>query len=255
MCNVFIPEVKVTRPGMVQDLSSQSAGLNEQRFNYTGAESNLEGDYPQSTGGLNSQSGSPIAYADPGPIPSGPGYLKLKAILDNVITGDWKERGKVGNPNILACYGACGHSYSQDSGSMAYAWCAAFVSYALKTAGIDSLRSMSSQAYKNYGNEVDWRTLDKIRYLDICVFKSRTRSGGHIGFIVGVDNKTGKLKILGGNQGDDAKISTYSVSSKSQYILNIKRNWDIPAEYDKPLFGDNKLDINAVSTGTNSTTI
>ena len=83
----------------------------------------------------------------------------------------------------------------------------------------------------------------------------RERSGGHIGFIVGVDNKTGKLKILGGNQGDNAKVSTYSVSSNSQYVLNIKRNWDIPAEYNKPLFGDNKLDINAVSTGTNSTAI
>lgn len=255
MCNVFIPESKVVQPRAISDLSYQEADLNAQRFDYVGEESNLEGDYPQSTGGVNSNKGSPIAYTNSGPIPSGPGYEKMKALLDNVISGDWKEKGRPGNPNILACYDACGLSYNQDSGSMAYAWCAAFVSYILNASGIESLRSMSSQAYKTYGSEVDWRTLDKIRYLDIVVFKSRTRSGGHIGFVVGVNPKTSKLKILGGNQGDDAKITTYSVSSKSQYVLNIKRNWNIPEEYDKPLFGDNKLDINAVSTGTNSTTI
>ena len=254
MCNVFIPESKLTRPRAVSDLTYQETDLNTQRFNYEGIESNLEGDYPQSIGGVNSNKGSPITYSDPGPIPSGPGYLKLKAILDNVLAADWSEKGNPGNPNILATYEVCNLSYKRDSGSMAYAWCAAFVSWALKTAGMDSLASMSSQAYKKYGSEVDWRTLDKIRYLDICVFKSRKRSGGHVGFIVGADPKTNKLKILGGNQGDDAKISTYSVSSTSQYVLNVKRNWDIPAEYGKPLFGSDKLDINAQSTGTESTT-
>ena len=137
---------------------------------------------------------------------------------------------------------------------MANAWCAAFVSWALKTAGIESLRSMGSQTYRTYGSEVDWRTLDKIRYLDIVVFKSRKRSGGHIGFVVGADPSTNKIKVLGGNQGNDVKISTYSVSNTSQYIVNIKRNWDIPAEFDKPLFGKNKLVVNATSTGTESTT-
>ena len=255
MCNVFIPEGKVVRPGTIQDLTSESASLDSQAFNYTGEASNLEGDYPGSIGGLNSNSGSPIAYANPGPVPSGPGYLTMKALLDNVILADWKEKGRPGNPNILACYDACGLSYDRDTGSSAYYWCAAFVSYILKTAGIQSLSSMSSQAYRNYGSEVDWRTLDKIRYLDIVVFKSKVRTGGHIGFIVGADAKTNKLKVLGGNQGDDAKVTTYSVETSRQYVINIKRNWNVPAEYDKPLFGENKLDINAVSTGTNSTTV
>tara|TARA_R110000851_G_scaffold76814_3_gene169039 strand:+ start:11489 stop:12256 length:768 start_codon:yes stop_codon:yes gene_type:complete len=254
MCNVFIPEVKVVRPRAVSDLTYQAADLEAGRFNYTGAESNLEGDYPQSIGGLNANKGSPIAYADIGPVPSGPGYDKLKAILENAILGDWAERGNPGNPNILATYEACGLSYRSDGSSMANAWCAAFVSWALKTAGIESLRSMGSQTYRTYGSEVDWRTLDKIRYLDIVVFKSRKRSGGHIGFVVGADPSTNKIKVLGGNQGNDVKISTYSVSNTSQYIVNIKRNWDIPAEFDKPLFGKNKLVVNATSTGTESTT-
>ena len=38
---------------------------------------------------------------------------------------------------ILECYKVCGNSYTRDSSSqMAYAWCAAFVSWALYTAGI-----------------------------------------------------------------------------------------------------------------------
>ena len=82
MCNVFIPEAKVVRPGSISDLSYQAADLESGRFNYTGEASNLEGDYPQSIGGMNANKGSPIAYADVGPVPSGPGYEKLKAILE-----------------------------------------------------------------------------------------------------------------------------------------------------------------------------
>ena len=43
---------------------------------------------------------------------------------------------------------------------MAYAWCAAFVSWALYTAGIplgQGTPTMSSQGWGRWGGEVDWR--------------------------------------------------------------------------------------------------
>ena len=92
---------------------------------------------------------------------------------------------------------------------MAYAWCAAFVSWALFTAGIPTLQTMSSQGWYNWGSEVDWRDTANIRKWDVVIFKSKKRSGGHIGFIQEITSN-GVIKVLGGNPGNNAKVSNYS---------------------------------------------
>ena len=93
---------------------------------------------------------------------------------------------------------------------MAYAWCAAFVSWALFTAGIPTLQTMSSQGWYNWGSEVDWRDTANIRKWDVVIFKSKKRSGGHIGFIQEITSN-GVIKVLGGNQGNNAKVSNYPI--------------------------------------------
>jgi len=185
---------------------------------------------------------------EPGPLPEGPGWEKLDALLKNVLTQDWRERGAKGNPRILECYKVCGNSYTRDSSSMAYAWCAAFVSWALYTAGIPTLQTMSSQGWYNWGSEVDWRDTSQIRKWDVVIFKSKKRSGGHIGFIQEITSN-GVIKVLGGNQGNNAKVSNYSFNSKSQYVRAIKRNWSLPPEEDKPIDG-----TSPVTPGSDTTT-
>lgn len=252
MCNVVIPASPVVSPNIQvwgEDLGDQ---LETQRFNYDDPfVQDLEGDYPtngngqflsysnQSAGGGTVPTGSSYQDipAETGPVPDNPGYEKLLAILNNVLAQDWKERGNPGNPNILQCYRVCGLGYAQDQSAMSYAWCAAFVSWALEESGIGGIKSMSSQAYKNYGAEVGWRDTTQIRRGDVAVFKSKTRSGGHVGFIWEVDKTNKRFKILGGNQGDNAKISNYRFESKSQYTLTIRRNWAIPPELDTPIDG------------------
>jgi uncharacterized protein (TIGR02594 family) len=256
MCNVVIPTSNIVTPRSIQDLSSgYTADLENERFDYADIPS-LEGDYP-AVGSVSSgaEQGTALAYADPGPVPSGPGYEKLNAILKNTLSADWKERGNPGNPNILACYRVCGLGYERDSSEIAYAWCAAFVSWALSEAGIQSPKTMGSQVYRTYGEEVDWRTLEDIRKNDIVIFKSRTRSGGHVGFVVDIDYKAQKFLVLGGNQSDNVSIQKYGIESRSQYVVNVRRNWTVPPEFDKPLYGPGELDETAIASGSEGTTV
>jgi hypothetical protein len=248
MGQVLIPRPNVSSPLEFADNADWNSLIEANRYNYL----DLEGDYP-SVGPGGRQAGDPGSYTPdpnitPGPIPDNPGYERLDAILNNVLAQDWKERGNPGNPRILECYKVCGNNYTRDQSAMAYAWCAAFVSWALETAGIDSLRSMSSQAYNSYGGEVDWRDRSNIRKWDIVVFKSKTRGGGHIGFIKEITSN-GVIKVLGGNQGNDAKISNYSFDSRSQYVKSIKRNWAVPPEFDVPIDGT------AAATAGNDSTV
>jgi hypothetical protein len=131
---------------------------------------------------------------------------------------------------------------------MAYAWCAAFVSWSLYTAGIPTLQTMSSQGWYNWGSEVDWRDTANIRKWDVIIFKSKKRSGGHIGFVQEITSN-GVIKVLGGNQGNNAKVSNYKFNSNSQYVKSIKRNWSLPSNADIAIDG-----TAPATAGTDSTT-
>lgn len=254
MCNVLIPASEVISPNIpvytdeIPDLETQRfAGddpfeqdlegdvvSNQQFLSY----SNQSGRQDTQSGGIPGQEQGTIAGAEvTGPVPQNPGYERLVALLENCLSQDWTEKGNPGNPRILQTYRVCNQSYDRDSSAMAYAWCAAYVSWALDEAGIGGLKSMSSQAYKNYGAEVGWRDTSQIRKGDVVVFKSKTRGGGHVGFIWEVDSKNQRFKVLGGNQGDNAKISNYRFESNRQYTLSVRRNWAIPAELDVPIDG------------------
>ena len=242
MCQILIPASPVVNPTQIQDNAAWNDLLESGRYNYL----DLEGDYPRVGPGAQSYSGSngtnlpPLdPNITPGPIPDNPGYERLDAVLNNVLTQDWRERGNPGNPRILECYKVCGNDYTRDSSAMAYAWCAAFVSWALYTAGIplgNGTPTMSSQGWDRWGGEVDWRDTKNIRKWDVVVFKSKTRSGGHIGFIQEITSN-GVIKVLGGNQGNNAKVSNYRFESNSQYVRSIKRNWSLPPEFDVPIDG------------------
>jgi len=242
MCQIQIPASPVVDPTQIQDNAAWNDLLESGRYNYL----DLEGDYPRVGPGAQAYAGSngtnlpPLdPNITPGPIPDNPGWERLDAVLTNVLTQDWRERGNPGNPRILECYKVCGNSYSQDSSAMTYAWCAAFVSWALYTAGIplgNGTPTMSSQGWDRWGGEVDWRDTKNIRKWDVIVFKSKTRSGGHIGFVQEITSN-GVIKVLGGNQGNNAKVSNYQFESNSQYVRSIRRNWSLTPEQDVPIDG------------------
>lgn len=232
MGQIVIPSSPAINPG--NDFNTEA--LDGTAVRYGDDLPQLEGDVPGGPGAA--YDGATIQYTNPGPLPVGPGYDRLNAVLTNAAAqaanGEWRERGNPGNPRILECTRVAGGVQDgADQSRDHHMWCAAFVSWALDTAGIQAIKSMSSQAWRSYGSEVDWRDLTKIRKWDVIVFKSKTRNGGHVGFVAGV--KDGKIQTLGGNQSDNLTVSDYSIDGRSLYVINVRRNWTVPEEFDVPL--------------------
>lgn len=173
----------------------------------------------------------PIDYAEPTtPPPEGPGWAALERILTGTLNeakgGAWKETGN--NPKIIACFAAGGNKATNDRTTP---WCAGFMSKMLLEAGIESLRSLSSQAYRKYGTEIGVTDWARVRKNDIIIV-SYGGGTGHVGFFRGYDQARNKVMILGGNQSDNVTLAPFGTSM----ISSIKRNWSVPAEYDKPLY-------------------
>ena len=145
--------------------------------------------------------------------------------LSEAKSGLWKETGS--NSRILACYSAVGVKQASDS----VPWCAAFAGSSLKNAGAPAFKTLSSLAYKGYGNSVPLEDKSKWRLNDVIVF-SRS-GGGHIGFFRGYNPSSGSVLIAGGNQSDN--LTEVGFKSSGMPIVYVGRAWSVPAEYDKPV--------------------
>ncbi len=89
-------------------------------------------------------------------------------------------------------------------------WCSAFVNWCVVKAGYEGTDSAWAKSWLNWG-----KVLKKPRRGCIAVF---TRNGGgHVAFFVG--KTSSGIKVLGGNQSDAVKISTYPASRLLGYRL------------------------------------
>lgn len=88
-------------------------------------------------------------------------------------------------------------------------WCAAFVGACLERAGIQSTRFESANSYMAWGIRL-------LQPVAGCVAVFTRDGGGHVGFVVGQD-KDGNLQVLGGNQGDMVKVSTFGRARVTGY--------------------------------------
>ncbi len=87
-------------------------------------------------------------------------------------------------------------------------WCAAYVAWALESAGMTSTNSLLARSYENWGVGVRHSPLPG----DIIVFyRNSVRSGfGHVGFFLGFKN--GNVLVLGGNQDNQVNVTEYSTA-------------------------------------------
>lgn len=115
--------------------------------------------------------------------------------------GEREIAGTQHNPKILKWWTAIRAPFTDDE----TAWCAAFVGGCLEAVGVRSSRSASARSY------LKWGTSCPPIVGAIAVFWRGTpsSSSGHVGFVVGKDPKD-NLMILGGNQGDMVKISSFA---------------------------------------------
>lgn len=88
-------------------------------------------------------------------------------------------------------------------------WCAAFVGACLERAGIQSTRFESANSYMTWGVKLAHPVVG-------CIAVFTREGGGHVGFVVGQD-KDGNLQVLGGNQGDMVKVSTFGRARVTGY--------------------------------------
>ena len=115
-------------------------------------------------------------------------YLGLKEI-----------KGPQNEPKILALWKAAKLGGIKND---EVPWCSGFVSGILELVGIKSTRADSARSYLNWGLHVHTPMVGAI------VIFERGEASGHVGFIVGRDDKN-NLMVLGGNQGDMVSIKPF----------------------------------------------
>lgn len=116
-------------------------------------------------------------------------------------------------------------------------WCASFVNWVHKQAGISSTGSALAMSYKNWGKKVD-----KPAYGAVAVF-SHGGGKGHVGFVVGKQGSN--ILVLGGNQSNQVKISSYSTGKIVAYCF--PNDYDVPASAYSLLGMDDKLETEGYS--------
>lgn len=109
-------------------------------------------------------------------------------------------------------------------------WSAQYVSFVLYQSGLDAIQTQSALDYRFYGNEVDWRSWDRVRKYDIAVFKFKNSSGGHVGFIERFNVQDNSITVIGGNQLGQVRQSEYLIDSVDMYLVNVRRNWPDPGK-------------------------
>jgi len=169
----------------------------------------------------------------------------LNQCLQQAKTGGWKEQGGCpGNPNIMHCFNQCGYppdKLARIGQCDDVAWCAAFAGTALQAAGALSLSSLTAKSYSDVwfsrgAQRVPLMDPSQWRRNDV-VYKESVFNGklqGHVAFLRGVDLSTGHVALIGGNQGNDVCVGTYT---SLHDIRTVGRAWPVTAEFDKPILG------------------
>jgi uncharacterized protein (TIGR02594 family) len=118
------------------------------------------------------------------------------------------------NPRILAYHSATTLNATTDE----VPWCASFVNWCLREAGIEGTSSAQARSFLRWGLTIP---LESIQAGDVVVFaRGNNEQQGHVAFFVEWANeKKGFFTIIGGNQTN--RVSMISVSTKT--LLSVRR--------------------------------
>lgn len=117
------------------------------------------------------------------------------------------------NPRVLEYFTATNLHVSTDE----VPWCAAFVNWALKRAGVTGTGKANARSFLDWGEPV---SLVCAEQGDIVVLSRGSNEAlGHVGFFHSWTSDLRGVRILGGNQSNAVRISTYL----SEHIISIRR--------------------------------
>jgi uncharacterized protein (TIGR02594 family) len=104
------------------------------------------------------------------------------------------------NPRIEAYHASTEGGAADD----AVPWCASFVNFCVEAAGVRGTRSKAARAWLDWG-------VDAGDFVPGCivVLKRGSPPKGHVGFFAGFES--GRIKLLGGNQGNQVAVASFDV--------------------------------------------
>jgi uncharacterized protein (TIGR02594 family) len=120
--------------------------------------------------------------------------------------GQREIAGAADNARIVAYHDTTTLSANDDETP----WCSSFVNWTLEQAGFKGTDSAAAISWKNWGDNVNGG-ISQAREGDVVVLRNKKTGQNHVAFFVKGDN--GRITLLGGNQSDQVKESTYNLSS------------------------------------------
>ena len=158
------------------------------------------------------------------PLPEGrgaasDGVLTPYQIAKAELSFDLREVSAIrGNPRVVTFHNSTGASVGVRDD---VPWCASFVNYCVKQAGLSGTNSQWALHWDGWGRDVT----ETPREGDIAVFE-RGKNGGHVCFVV--EDLPDQVKVLGADRDNRIKISFYPKDGKMgpmRYRLKSFRRW------------------------------
>lgn len=122
--------------------------------------------------------------------------------------GEKEVSGAEDNPRIVQYHSETG--IKQRSFCDEVPWCASFVNWCLKQAGVKGTKSALARSFLNYGFQCEYHP-----GCIVVLKRSNDVNKGHVGFAI--DKKLGFVKVLGGNQDNAVNAKWFPVTSVLDY--------------------------------------
>lgn len=138
------------------------------------------------------------------PVEAEPADTEIPSWLQTAESemGTKEVPGSGDNPRVLEYHATTSLGARDDS----VAWCSSFVNWCMKQNDIARTESASARSWLNWGTR-----LDQPRKGCVVVLKrGPSPANGHVGFYVG--DGAGSIRVLGGNQSDQVKVSVFPSS-------------------------------------------
>lgn len=114
------------------------------------------------------------------------------------------------NPRILAYHASTTLKAKEDE----IPWCSSFVNWCITQAGLKGTNSAAAISWLNWGTSTEPKegVIALIRQKKKGTDQATgSASGNHVGFLVKTEG--GRIYLLGGNQSDQVKVSSFGLSS------------------------------------------
>ena len=114
-------------------------------------------------------------------------------------------------------------------------WCSSFVNWVLKQTDIKGTNNAGALSWRD---KWDGQKLDKPAYGALVVF-DHGKGYRHVGFVAGIDEKNGRVIVMGGNQNLDPKnpnhgeivnYKSYKINSNTRFVFpkGYEPNYNLP---------------------------